>query len=720
MNDSKPTSETVTSFLPNLNLGNGLIEIAALTTLIGSSTAGDLIFGNRGAAGLVWGSISAFGASSVIKACASAASPGWLRQMLGLRTTSSDKALGMDLGLGVGKRVARRMRETLDDPGPIGVSCLSDSGTLKINEYDTYRDVYAFDSATSVTLSEPSSTDSTLIVHTHYPYAFYRPHHLRFQITVLSLSLLKFLEIYALFLMGGTLIAALSAVPFLFSFCSALCLEIHDILAARRPVEVDGHLDLIAASPLPTTKRLGGPRKVVLGALPNPRTSSPWWKFFWIVTGTLQTLFIVLSYVLLGDQKSEFVFTWAGFQLFWLVARILIFNLTENTHPMAGRPMKGSSLEALSPSLRLRVANLVLALGQYQAHVHPRNWDAYLDDSFSTRQIARLLAPENIAEVYPLLPARTSSTSSRDSLQTPSVSSGISPSSTTSFLPIRSEKTMSAAAPRIIKVNILAVIGDTSLSSAAWMLGNSKYSPMDLYDSCIVVFEVTSSSSFSSSSTTLHPSSSSLDTFDSEKHSPNPITPHTQTQTQKRVLAIPAARVFSARSQWFDVIAAQSSSGEDGIEPLFIPRGTGSQVHADEKTWIYWVPCAAFDGEEDNNNNNHRWLQIKSSPVALPASSTSFSPSSLDTTTTTANTNTNPNTMNNAKPPKSAPFISTTSTAKVYSILGHQFAEVLDDTQLSRILGAGKLNISLKNAQEVRGVVEVSRRASEGLRAFLG
>jgi len=589
----------------------------------------------------------------------------------------------------------------------------------KIKEHHTYRDLYALDSTTSIMLSELSSTPSadSLLIHTHYPYAFYRPHHLRLQIAVLALSLLKSLEIYTLFLLGGTVVGIVSGVPFLFAFLSGVCLEIHDIITSRRPVEIDGHLDLVTASPLPTTKRLGGPRKVILGASPNPRTSSLWWKFFWIVTGTLQTVSIVLSYFLLGQQKTEFVFTWAGFQLFWLVTRTLIFNLTENTHPMAGRPMKGSRLEALSPSMKLRVANLVLGVGQYQAHVHPRNWDVYLDDSFSTRQIARLLAPENMSEAYPLPPARTSGTNFSDSLRTPSVSSfstsSLSSSSTsslsssTSFLPTISEKTMSlpmsSAAPRTIKVNILAVIGDTTLSSAAWMLGNSEYSPMDLYDSCIVVFEVTSSSIPSpifpsSSSTTLYPPSNSPGTFDTEKLFPIPIP--AQTRTQTRILAIPAARVFSARSQWFDIVAAQSSGGEDALEPLFMPRGAGSQVTTDEKTWIYWVPCA-FDGEEG------KWLQIKSSPSALPVTSFSLSASAstLDTTTT------------NAKP-RPTPLTST-STAKVDSVLGHQLAEVLDDTQLSGILGAGKLNISLKNAQEVRSVVDVSRRASEGLGAFL-
>ena len=138
MNQSEPTTivKAASSLLPTLNFGNGLIEIAALTTLVGSTTAGDLVLGNRGAAGLVWGSISAFGSSSVIKACASAASPGWLRQMLGLRSIYSDKAVGMDLSLAPGKKVARRIRATLDsDTGPLGVSCLSDDpdGTVRVS-----------------------------------------------------------------------------------------------------------------------------------------------------------------------------------------------------------------------------------------------------------------------------------------------------------------------------------------------------------------------------------------------------------------------------------------------------------------------------------------------------------------------------------------------------------------------------------------------------------
>ena len=101
--------------------GRGLVEIVALATLLGSRTAGDLVLGNGGAAGLVWASISGFGCSSVIKTCAGAAAPGWLRQMLGIRTSLLDNTLGMDLPLGPEFKVARRMRTTLEDP--LGVSC---------------------------------------------------------------------------------------------------------------------------------------------------------------------------------------------------------------------------------------------------------------------------------------------------------------------------------------------------------------------------------------------------------------------------------------------------------------------------------------------------------------------------------------------------------------------------------------------------------------------
>jgi hypothetical protein len=542
----------------------------------------------------------------------------------------------------------------------------------QIKEHHTYRDIYAFDDTTSIMLSELPSTPpgSPPTVYMYYHYAFFHTHHLRFQVSMLFLSLLKSLEIYTLFTEGGILLGLLSGVPFFFSFASGVCLEANDIMRAHRPVEVDSHLDMVTASPLPTTKHLGGPKKVVLGAPMNPRRGL-WWKFFWIMTGILQTITVILSYVLLGQRTSRVVLIWAGFQLFWVVMRILIFSVMEHRNPNANRPMRPYQLESLPLSLKLRVMNLVLGVGSYQAHVHPRNLWAYLDDSFSAQQIARLLVPENMCKEFPLEPQRRFTTDTTSSVASPTLmslpTSPTSPKSATSpSLSSNSERTLSGPISRTMKINILAVIGDTALSSATWMLGNTKYAPMDLYDSCIIVFEIVSPSPLSSSSSTLTYTNS--------------------VRSTSRIVAIPSARVFSASSSWFDNAAR---GGEEALDPVFIPRGAGNRAES-EKTWIYWVPC-----------EGGQWLQIKSSPSGFTTSDSS----SIIKSASASRSKT--------------PMSNTPNEGNVYSVLGHQIAEVLDDKQLSRILGAGNLNISLKDAEEVKSVVEVSRRASEGLLEFL-
>lgn len=95
---SSPASSTPSRH-SSLDFGGGLVEIAALTSLIGSTTAESLTLGNRGAAGLLWGTMSMFGALSVIKACIAAATPAKLRETFGVRSKETDAALGMALTL---------------------------------------------------------------------------------------------------------------------------------------------------------------------------------------------------------------------------------------------------------------------------------------------------------------------------------------------------------------------------------------------------------------------------------------------------------------------------------------------------------------------------------------------------------------------------------------------------------------------------------------------
>lgn len=114
MSNTTSTNPTLSS----LNLGGGLIEVAALTALIGSTTVESLMLGNQGAAGLVWGTIGIFGAILVIKARISATTPGWLRETLGVRTKEIDAAVGLTLSLdSTGFRSRKRVG------GAIGLAC---------------------------------------------------------------------------------------------------------------------------------------------------------------------------------------------------------------------------------------------------------------------------------------------------------------------------------------------------------------------------------------------------------------------------------------------------------------------------------------------------------------------------------------------------------------------------------------------------------------------
>ena len=95
--------------MSSFNIGGGLVEIAALTALIGSSSAESLMLGSKGAAGLPWAAMSMFGAIFIIKACVAASTPGWLRDTMGVRNSRSDEAIGLTLDLARsdrGKKIA--------------------------------------------------------------------------------------------------------------------------------------------------------------------------------------------------------------------------------------------------------------------------------------------------------------------------------------------------------------------------------------------------------------------------------------------------------------------------------------------------------------------------------------------------------------------------------------------------------------------------------------
>ncbi|KAF8349383.1 hypothetical protein F5887DRAFT_1156485 [Amanita rubescens] len=417
--------------IQSITFGNSLIPVGALTILIGSDIAEKLALGERGSAGLVWSVASAFGAPSVIKACISGAGPGWLRSLLGLRSIASDRAIGLDLKLALKSSWA--IKKVHSEP-------LS-------RDHPSCNDVYAFDRST-MRIVEGLQKSDPLTVYVGSPLPFFRVRTI-LQLSALALSPLKYLELYYYWTNGARHLAHILAIHFSFFFVSGCIIAFREMFLARRPADI-GNLDAIIGE-LPTWKKAGGEKNVILGLLTDPRTSI-WWRTMWSIGALLHIVSLILTYFILSKMTLAFILAWVGFQVAWLGCRILAYYFTESMEPMADRMMVGHQWQNLDMLMKTRVLNLTLAAAQYQTHVHPRGIESYADDSFSAQQIRNLLSEPQELQMSCELP--------RD-------------------FDLRLSKSSS------IEIQITATIGDTVLSSAMWMVG-SDMSPMDMYDCCLV------------------------------------------------------------------------------------------------------------------------------------------------------------------------------------------------------------------------------------------
>ncbi|KAM5468603.1 hypothetical protein MferCBS49748_003361 [Microsporum ferrugineum] len=109
----------------NLDIGGGLVEIAALTALIGATTGESLILGSRGAAGLPWAAMSLFGTPFLIRACISARTPMWLREMIGVKNAKCDTMVGMS------SRIERVARSDVTQKNIAGISAVLSNNLTK-------------------------------------------------------------------------------------------------------------------------------------------------------------------------------------------------------------------------------------------------------------------------------------------------------------------------------------------------------------------------------------------------------------------------------------------------------------------------------------------------------------------------------------------------------------------------------------------------------------
>jgi hypothetical protein len=458
----------------SLRVGSSLVDIAAVTALIGSNTAESLALGNRGAPGLAWSALSIFGTLSVTRACISAATPGWLRETIGVRNAGADSAVGLRLDLDskymnredmARKNIEKTAQGIVGEPKWVNlhfrknslrysylVSCgfgsqmkSIGSAFVLIQTHSRWCDVYSFDSFTatqlnSVPWSHPGERLKVCI--TPNDPGFPGPR-IRGDLAGLVASLLKAIEICVLWRVNATILGWLSALPWLYFFFCGTMLLLFRLSRGYRKDHRNGRIDIIAGE-LPTARTRGGRRKILLDAPRNCRNNYLW-TAIWIIGALTGPISLVACYISLGNQTAEVIYIWAGFQALWLLLRSVFYHIAEGPNAYS-IPTGEEQFEKLDPYLRRKVSRLVVALAKYQMHAHPRGSYSYHDDRRSLSEIDKLLRSILTLPAYPIQEGHDGK----------------------------------------IKVRVLAVLGDALFLSAAWILG-SQLSGMDVYDCCVLI-----------------------------------------------------------------------------------------------------------------------------------------------------------------------------------------------------------------------------------------
>ena len=326
---------------------------------------------------------------------------------------------------------------------------------------------------------------------------------------------LKLVEVAILWRHQALKLCLISGCCWAFYLCAAIALQAMGLSREYSEKVKEREMDLVTGQ-LPTPVKAGGQRKILLGAPQNVRNSKLW-QITWALGSVVSTASVIAAYMTLGSQEMFVFVEWTGFQFLWLALRSVFYHFAVGTDQVFNPLMLRKDWKALNPYLRARVRRLVHALSLYQMHMHPRRMYCYHEDERAIRNTY------NTHVMFPL-----------------AIEHGQQGSSGS------------------LDVFISAVVGDTLLSSASFIIGR-KYEPLDLYDACVVILKVDGAD-----------------------------------------IAVPAARVVTNSPP-----PRNSDDSEAGFE-LSLPLKGGSNRGKPDSTWWYWIPCS--DGS---------WLELHTTDMEI-------------------------------------------------------------------------------------------------------
>ncbi|KAF8847989.1 hypothetical protein BDZ45DRAFT_733241 [Acephala macrosclerotiorum] len=426
------------------NFGNGLIEITTLTSLIGSTAAQSLAIGDKGPAGLVWATMTIFGAMSIAMLFTAAVTPGWLRDSVGVRSAKSDAVVGLSLDL------SKSFKYRSCNGAPKAVECEIQIGTRgkKVKgliELEC-REVYAFEQRTASILNviPESRPGEELKVYSFIQDPWHETttsSYFKLDCVLLAFSTVaKLAEFLVLRKYGAFLLAWITISSWLFFFSAALTLRLHDL----RKYSPKSEIDIITGSLL-TCSTAGGSRKVLLG-IPKSARRHILWRAIWGFGGAVGVTTVFATYIALGHSTSTDVFfIWVGFQALWLLSRSTLFYCLSDRENQYAVGLEGKSWLNVGPQERARVRRLVFALSKYQQRIHPRSFSNYIEDMDSIESLPN----------------------------------------------VRSEYPLSSHSEEVVPISVYGVVGDTLLTSISWIFG-FKRGGFDFYDTCIIILNTSS------------------------------------------------------------------------------------------------------------------------------------------------------------------------------------------------------------------------------------
>ncbi|RHZ46498.1 uncharacterized protein CDV56_103754 [Aspergillus thermomutatus] len=477
-------------------IGGNLVEISAVSTIIGAPIAEALIHGLKAACALVWAPMSCFGQIHVIKACLSASVPDSLRESMGLRNQFVDNALGVILPVNRFRRA--RSRIDFGDAGAIeivpcrrwigrwaltwagntngwpdvapllslqqwkrrsGMMTAHEAAQMdaiaRIKASESHEDVYTAHVIYTMDKNAQLALDTVPAAEKGSPIDIYRfipdqgglPSPWRDWIC-LFLSLVKLIEVFALRKVGSRGVWAWTMAGWAHAFVAAVLLQVTG-LGRDSPSKRTRHL---VAGILPSPLRMGEQGKIVLGIPANIRRHTLWRIVLGVGIG-VNLAGLLGTFIHLDNEPTEALYFWIGFQVLWLVMRTIVYYFAAGGTAIQQGIMSCRRWNEAPPEDRQQVLSLLNELASHQASTHPRGFHAYLFDCMSFDQLGRLFVRVDWT-LTPRLP------------------------------PFPAEI-------RLDSMAVHAVTGDPMIRSAVWQQGVA-LDNSELYDACIAFVNLAS------------------------------------------------------------------------------------------------------------------------------------------------------------------------------------------------------------------------------------